>query len=276
MVNSPSGMCSEAASREPRAARRSHSDWRQRSPTSAGSARSDPRPEARGPGPGAPRMTDIILGIDTTTEACSVALAVGGHVRQMLVIEPRGHLAQVPRMIAALLAEAGVSRADIGNVVVSRGPGSFTGVRIGIGYAQGLAFGLDVPLLGVSTLAALAQGAARRGGRGATLVALDARMGELYWAAFELTPLGVERLSDDALAAPAVLQLPRAAAWSAVGPGAVVHAATLRATLGEDLMVEAMASLPEARDLIACAAAGVASPLGGVPVYLRDEVVSRP
>jgi tRNA threonylcarbamoyladenosine biosynthesis protein TsaB len=225
-------------------------------------------------------MSHVILAIETTTDACSVALGMDGTTHQMLVVEPRGHLSQVPRMLAQLLSDAGIERSAIDQVVVSRGPGSFTGVRIGVGYAQGLALGLGVPLVGLSTLETLAWGAARRGGIGRTLVALDARMGEVYWACFDLGGDGPERLSDDALSAPRAVSLPAGGNWSAIGPGAVAYPGELRAAYRDtgsdaELAVEAVASLPEARDLIAGLAVGHPGADGGLPVYLRDEVVSR-
>ena len=180
-------------------------------------------------------MTCVILAIETATEACSVALAVGDETRQMLVVEPRGHLANVPGMVERSLADAGVARSAIDAVVVSRGPGSFTGVRIGVGYAQGIALGLGVPLNGLSTLEVLAHGAARRGGVGHTLVVLDARMGEVYWAGFELGPDGLVRLTDDTLSVPAAVTLDGGATWAAIGSGAVVYSGVLAATLTDGL-----------------------------------------
>jgi tRNA threonylcarbamoyladenosine biosynthesis protein TsaB len=228
-------------------------------------------------------MSTTTLAIETATEACSVALAIDTETRQALVVEPRGHLQQVPGMIAALLAEAELSRTAIERVLVSRGPGSFTGVRIGIGYAQGIALGLGVPLIGISTLECLARGAVRRGAIGRTLVAIDARMGEVYQACFDLGRSPSEplvRLSDDTLSDPAVIRLDPAGVWAAIGTGAVAYRDQLSRDPELPLAVEETASLPEARDLIEILA--VREHLDGdpaaeiCPVYLRDEVVSRP
>ncbi|KYP95675.1 hypothetical protein BG74_08480, partial [Sodalis-like endosymbiont of Proechinophthirus fluctus] len=107
----------------------------------------------------------------------------------------------------SLLAEAGITLDSLDALAFGRGPGSFTGVRIGIGIAQGLALGADLPLIGISTLAALAEGAWRQTGACQVLTAIDARMGEVYWAAYR-SEAGVWLGEDgEALTAPAALAL---------------------------------------------------------------------
>jgi tRNA threonylcarbamoyladenosine biosynthesis protein TsaB len=92
-----------------------------------------------------------LLGIDTATEACTVALWVDGEVRERFEHAPQGHASLVLPMADALLAEAGLRPAALDAVAVGRGPGSFTGVRIGIGVAQGVAFAAGLPVVPVST-----------------------------------------------------------------------------------------------------------------------------
>ena len=119
-----------------------------------------------------------LLAIDTATEACSVALSgTGDTILERFQIESRGHSNLVLTMTEDVLWEAGISRHDLDGIAFDRGPGSFTGIRIGLGVAQGLALALDLPLLGVSSLMALAEGS----GVNAVLPAIDARMGEVYW-----------------------------------------------------------------------------------------------
>ena len=119
-----------------------------------------------------------LLAIDTATEACSVALSgAGDTILERYQIEPRGHSNLVLTMTEDVLLEAGISRHDLDGIAFDSGPGSFTGIRIGLGVAQGLALALDLPLLGVSSLMALAEGS----GVNAVLPAIDARMGEVYW-----------------------------------------------------------------------------------------------
>ncbi|WP_440889363.1 tRNA (adenosine(37)-N6)-threonylcarbamoyltransferase complex dimerization subunit type 1 TsaB [Vibrio sp. WZ-1] len=129
-------------------------------------------------------MSAKILAIDTATENCSVALLVGDKVISCSEVAPRDHTKKVLPMVDELLKEAGLTLQELDALAFGRGPGSFTGVRIGIGIAQGLAFGADLPMIGVSTLAAMAQGSYRRHGATDVAVAIDARMSEVYWARY--------------------------------------------------------------------------------------------
>ena len=119
-----------------------------------------------------------ILAVDTATEACSAALLCESKVTERYQLDPRGHSRRLMSMIEALLFEAGVARTDLDGIAYDCGPGSFTGIRIGAGVAQGLALGLNRPLLGLSSLMTLAEEV--KGDR--VLPAIDARMGEVYWA----------------------------------------------------------------------------------------------
>ena len=97
-----------------------------------------------------------LLAFETSTEACSVAVWVDGQVRERFEIAPRRHTELVLPWAEALLAEAGISRSQIDAIAVGCGPGAFTGVRLAIGIAQGIALALDRPVVPVSSLAALA------------------------------------------------------------------------------------------------------------------------
>jgi tRNA threonylcarbamoyladenosine biosynthesis protein TsaB len=129
-------------------------------------------------------MSAKILAIDTATENCSVALLVGDKVISRSEVAPRDHTKKVLPMVDELLKEASLTLQELDALAFGRGPGSFTGVRIGIGIAQGLAFGADLPMIGVSTLAAMAQGSYRQHGATDVAVAIDARMSEVYWARY--------------------------------------------------------------------------------------------
>ena len=113
-----------------------------------------------------------ILAIDTATEACSVALWNDGTVNAHFELCPREHTQRILPMVQDILTTSGTSLTDINTLAYGRGPGSFTGVRIGIGIAQGLALGAELPMIGVSTLMTMAQGAWRKNGATRVLAAI--------------------------------------------------------------------------------------------------------
>lgn len=135
-------------------------------------------------------MSTQILAFDTTTELCSVAIMIDHSIYDHKIIAPRSHSEKILPMINQLLIEVGVTLESFDCIVFNRGPGSFAGVRIGISVAQGLALGADLPLVGVSSLEVLAQGAWRIFSVKQVISTIDARMGELYWACYH-------RMSDD-------------------------------------------------------------------------------
>jgi len=148
----------------------------------------------------------IVLGLDTATWT-----AAAGVARDDVVlaedVEPasRSHIASLPFLVERVLARTGLGIRDVEAVAISIGPGSFTGLRIGLGLAKGLAFAGGLPLVAVPTLEALAHVAAAD--PGATVcAALDARKREVYAALFRIDPAGVpERLGPDETVAPDAL-----------------------------------------------------------------------
>lgn len=129
-------------------------------------------------------MSHKFLIIDTSTEACSVAVVNGDEVIHQQDVTPRSHTKMVLPMVDNMLNEAKLTLADLDAIAWGRGPGSFTGVRIGTGIMQGLALGADKPVIGISTLATMAQQAMDEADAQHVIAAIDARMGEVYWGVF--------------------------------------------------------------------------------------------
>jgi tRNA threonylcarbamoyladenosine biosynthesis protein TsaB len=130
-----------------------------------------------------------LLALDTSSAQCSVALLVDDQVLVREMATAREHAQLILPMVDAVLAEAGVTLRQLEGIAFGRGPGSFTGVRVAAAVTQGLAAGADLPVLPVSSLRALAAQALRRApastaASGVVLACMDARMGEVYWAAF--------------------------------------------------------------------------------------------
>lgn len=133
-----------------------------------------------------------ILAIDTSTEACSAALLrADGEVFSEFEIAPRQHTKLLPKMMDTVLKASQLSKRDITHCTFANGPGAFTGIRIAASTAQGIAIALDIPIAPISTLAVLAQASLDKHNLPDVLVALDARMGEAYWAVYEKNASGL-------------------------------------------------------------------------------------
>lgn len=146
-----------------------------------------------------------LLALDTSTEACSVALLrADGEVFHRFEIAPRQHNRLLPQMLDSVMRDAGIARNELGYCAVTNGPGAFTGIRIAAAQAQGIGVALAIPLVPLSTLAVLAQTRFDRAAGECVLVALDARMSEIYWAVYGrdqsglAVALGPEQLTADA------------------------------------------------------------------------------
>ncbi len=138
-----------------------------------------------------------ILAFDTSTEACSAALLrEDGQLFSEFELAPRQHTRLLPKMMDSVLAAAQCSKSSINYCAFANGPGAFTGIRIAASTAQGIGIALNIPLIAVSTLATLAQVSLDRHGGDSTLVALDARMGEVYWAVYRRDANGLARIVD--------------------------------------------------------------------------------
>ncbi|EPC0967744.1 tRNA (adenosine(37)-N6)-threonylcarbamoyltransferase complex dimerization subunit type 1 TsaB [Enterobacter hormaechei] len=220
-----------------------------------------------------------ILAIDTATEACSVALWNDGTTFAHFEECPREHTQRILPLVKTILTEGNTSLTDLDALAYGRGPGSFTGVRIGIGIAQGLALGADLPMIGVSTLATMAQGAWRMTGATRVLAAIDARMGEVYWAEYTRDENGVWHGEEtEAVLKPEAVtgrlkQL--SGEWATVGTGwpawpEMAKDTGLTPVDGNILLPAAEDMLPIACQLLA--AGKTVAVEHAEPVYLRNTV----
>lgn len=225
-------------------------------------------------------MSTRILAIDTATEACSVALYNQGETLAHFELCAREHTQRILPMVQQILAEAGLSLTQLDALAFGRGPGSFTGVRIGIGMAQGLSLGAELPLLPVSTLQTMAQGAYRLTGADNVLAAIDARMGEVYWGEFSRNAQGVWSGEETEKVIKPEQLLARAAELSGrfatVGTGWETYPHLLGESPAAELFDGKML-LPHAEDMLPLALQlwenGIrVNPEEAEPTYLRNEV----
>tara|TARA_R110002124_G_scaffold66928_1_gene181874 strand:- start:2302 stop:3030 length:729 start_codon:yes stop_codon:yes gene_type:complete len=217
-----------------------------------------------------------VLAIDTTTQACSVALSIGNSVSSRFQLASREHTRLLLPMVNALLSEAEITLSELDALAFTRGPGSFTGIRIGFSVVQGLALGGDIPVLPVSSLETLAHTACRKliiEDSYRLLPMFDARMDEVYWSVFEWNGVGLTRLTPDNLSPPETIILPHSDLPLAVIGDGWHYADRI------DLFstIEASTLLPDARDVLTIAMPqiekGALMAIDEVqPLYLRDKV----
>ncbi len=223
-----------------------------------------------------------LLALDTATEACSAALLIDGEWRERYVVAPRGHARLLLPMLDELLDEADLKPVQLDAIAFGRGPGSFTGVRIATSVAQGIAFAAELPVLPVSTLAALACAALQATTEKRILAAIDARMGEIYWAAYARDATALPQLLGEELVAAALsVQVALDVPWYGVGSGWAAYEEELRAQFGAALSGLDNQALPHAAQIAQLAARDFAAGLAvsaeqALPVYLRNQVAHKP
>lgn len=149
-----------------------------------------------------------ILAIDTSTQACSCALNINGVIHENFDLIPRQHAQKLLPMIEALLKAHSLTFTDLDAVAYGQGPGSFTGLRIAAGVVQGIAFGADLPVIPVSTLASLALQLRDEIDTGLILSTLDARIDEVYWGFFRLDGQELTAVGEEGLCKPEFLPVP--------------------------------------------------------------------
>ena len=213
------------------------------------------------------------LVLDTSTEWCSAALWLDGQLHARRVLAEQRHSSLLLPMLDELLRESAVSLRQLDGIAYGAGPGSFTGLRIACAVTQGLALGADLPVVGVSTLESIAE----QTGADHVLTVLDARMAEVYWAAYRREGTGWRAASEPQLALPESVVVPDGGDWVGAGNGFAVLGDVLRprlaarlARIDDTLMPDAAAMAPLAVRAFA-RGEGMDAALAA-PIYLRDKV----
>jgi tRNA threonylcarbamoyladenosine biosynthesis protein TsaB len=234
-----------------------------------------------------------VLALDTSTEYCSVALWQDGAVAERCELVGQRHSEMLIGMLDELLNSAGVKLAQVDGIAFGKGPGSFTGVRIACGAAQGLALGANLPAIGVCTLEALAEAS----GKSRVIAALDARMGEIYHASYQKHEDAWATVTEPCLCKPenapkvgnllsananAELTPPlvQAEGWFGAGSGFAMHGKALGARYAGKLIGMDGSMVPQAAAVAKLGAAQFALGRGAdaaeaLPLYLRDKVALK-
>ena len=218
-----------------------------------------------------------ILAIETSTEFCSVALNVDSEISCKEILAGRNHSGMILTMAQEMLAEAGLALQQIDGIAFGAGPGSFTGLRIACGVAQGLAFAADLPVAAVGTLEAVAQQIDQH----KVIVALDARMSEIYHAAFrKLTGQSWEIISAPVLCSPQHAPLVSGNDWHGCGSGFDVYHDVLAMQYRANMQQIHPGLHPRAHEMAQLAlpkfrGGAYTDPALAAPLYVRNKVALK-
>lgn len=221
-----------------------------------------------------------LLALDTSTESCSAAITINGVLYQQQQMTQRGHSTLILGMLDALFKQANASIEAIDALAFGRGPGSFTGVRIGVGVAQGIAFARELPVIPVSTLAAVAQAAYEQTQQQDIAVAMDARMDEIYAASFQVKQGYVELLGSEQVCAAEMFVPADSSTWLGAGNGWQVYSEALKHNFANHLLASKTDIYPDAAMILKLAEplyqqGKVVSADKALPVYLRNDVAKK-
>jgi tRNA threonylcarbamoyladenosine biosynthesis protein TsaB len=222
-----------------------------------------------------------ILAIDTSTPVCMLGLKVGDELFTNSQRVDRTHSKVVLPRILGLLQDASIDKSDIDLIVYGQGPGSFTGLRIGVGVVQGLGFGLGVKVVGVSSMAGIAQTVMRKKQVDHVLVALTARNKEVYFGSYSRQKeIAVVNGSEGVWEASDVPAQSLDLSWSAVGSGWNLIDELSDATGVVPISIE-LELEPMVEDFIVLgqqrASQGFSTDaIDAIPEYLREQVATPP
>lgn len=217
-----------------------------------------------------------ILALETSTAACSVALRINDESHELFEVSGSRHSELLLPMVERIMGEAALTLRQCDALAFGEGPGSFTGLRVGVGVAQGLAFGADIPVIPVSSL--LAQ--ANRYSVACSLCAFDARMGQLYWGLFRSGPDGLmESITGVDLSGPEKIDLDRDREWTAVGTGCDRYRSDIRSHNPSTHIDFIQHGYPHALDVARIAvgyfsSGRVVSAVDAAPRYVRNKVTN--
>ncbi len=236
-----------------------------------------------------------LLAVETSTEACSAALYIDGIVTERFELTHNEHTRLILPMIDSLMTDAGLKPQQLDVLAFGRGPGSFTGVRIATGVIQGIALGADLPVVPVSTLAAIAQdffdnNSKAQGARhkvqaefstfNVAFTAMDARMGEIFWGVYQRDEQGfAELIGKESVTPAADVEFPDRTGVG-VGSGWGIYKQELMIRLAGRVSYCESDKLPRASAIARLGAQGFEQGLAvaveqAMPVYLRDKVAKK-
>lgn len=217
-----------------------------------------------------------LLALDTSTEYLSLVLMKGEELFTFDLNAGQTHSQIILPQLQALLNAAEMQLNDLHGIAFGAGPGSFTGVRIAAGVAQGLGLGANLPVVGVCTLLALAEASAAD----KVITCLDARMGEVYYAAYEKVAGEWQADIQPSLYKPDAVPVVKGAAWVGAGSGWQAYLEQLSAAYGQQLLATQPQLLPTASAILKLAmpvfARGEAHPASeAMPIYIRNRVALK-
>lgn len=214
-----------------------------------------------------------LLALDTSTEYLSLALWLDGEVLCRDLHAGQRHAELILPLVGEMLAEAGLILKQLDGIAFGEGPGSFTGLRVGCGVTQGLAFGADIPVVGVGTLLALAASC----GQSKVIACIDARMKEIYHAAYVREADGWREIYAPGVYAPQDAPVVPDAGWVGAGSGWLAYPEVLPQHYAGQLDQVMPDVFPHAREIAALAAPIFARgegklPAEVAPLYIRNKV----
>ncbi len=217
-----------------------------------------------------------LLALETSTEYCSVTLHIDGESISKEIRAERRHSALILPMTEEVLSEAELSLTQIDGIAFGAGPGSFTGLRIACGVAQGLAFAVDLPVVGINTLEAIAQQCNQQ----KIIVALDARMGEIYHAAFQQCGKAWEPICTTTLCQPHQAPPVPGTHWIGCGSGFDVYDKALSKLYNAHIDSIAYGLYPHAREIAQLSIprftdGSNTDPSNATPLYIRNKVALK-